>query len=178
MISLHISLNTAHSGCKPSTSMSSSTHSHQVFLFQPLHLTPATSTFLQADTQSSTLLRSRCPNHLNLPRLTTSTTLSICPRCLYLKTKRALNSLLLLLLLLLLYPKDCTISHCAFCNLQRYSTHPSHYHSLHPLQAMQIISLQCPSFQSHMSTNSGHKLCIYFPLCGMMHHGLPGWQIL
>ena len=40
-----------------------------------LHLTPATSTFLQADTQSSTLLRFRCPNHLNLPRLTTSATL-------------------------------------------------------------------------------------------------------
>ena len=31
-----------------------------------------------------------------------------------------------------------------------------------------------PLFQSHMLTNSGPKLCIYFPLCGMMHHGLPG----
>ena len=38
----------------------------QVFLFLPLHLTPATSTFLQPDTQSSTLLCSRYPNHLHL----------------------------------------------------------------------------------------------------------------
>ena len=38
MRSLHISLKTAHSGCKPSTLISSSTHSYQVFLFLPLHL--------------------------------------------------------------------------------------------------------------------------------------------
>ena len=56
MKSLHISLSTAHSECKPSTFMSSSTHSFQVFLFLLLHLTSATSTFLQADTQSSTIL--------------------------------------------------------------------------------------------------------------------------
>ena len=55
MKSLHTSLNTAHSECKPSPFMSSSTHSFHVFLFL-LHLAPATSTFLQADTQSSTLL--------------------------------------------------------------------------------------------------------------------------
>ena len=35
---------------------------------------PSTTSPLQADTQSSTLLRSRCPNHLNLPHLTTSAT--------------------------------------------------------------------------------------------------------
>ena len=75
MRSLHISLNTTHSGCKPSSSISSLTHSLQVFLPLPAHLTPATTTFLQADTQSSPLLRSTCPNHLNLPRLTTSATL-------------------------------------------------------------------------------------------------------
>ena len=45
------------------------------FLFIPLRFAPATSTFLQADTKSSTLLRSRYPNHLNLPQLTTSATL-------------------------------------------------------------------------------------------------------
>ena len=50
MKSLHTSLNTTHSGCKQSTSISSSTHSFQFFLFLPLHLVPATSTFLQADT--------------------------------------------------------------------------------------------------------------------------------
>ena len=37
-------------------------------------LHPATSIFLQADTQSSSFLRSRCPNHLHLQRLTKSTT--------------------------------------------------------------------------------------------------------
>ena len=76
MRSLHISLNTTHSGCKTSSSISSLTYSLQVFLPLPAHqphLTPATTTFLQTDTQSSPLLRSACPNHLNLPRLTTST---------------------------------------------------------------------------------------------------------
>ena len=52
---LHISLNTTHSECKPSSSISSFTHSLQVFLPLPAHLTPATTTFLQADTQSSPL---------------------------------------------------------------------------------------------------------------------------
>ena len=42
-----------------------------IHIFLPLHahLTPATTTFLQADTQSSSLLRSTCSNHLNLPHL-------------------------------------------------------------------------------------------------------------
>ena len=39
---LHISLNTAHSGCKPNSSVSSFTHSLQVFLPLPIYLTPAT----------------------------------------------------------------------------------------------------------------------------------------
>ena len=77
MESLHISLKTTHLGRKPSTFISSSTHTFQVFLFLPLHLTPATSPFLQVDTQSSTLLRSRSPNQLNLSRLTTSAALLI-----------------------------------------------------------------------------------------------------
>ena len=42
----------------------------------------ASNTFLQADTQSSTLLHSECQNHLNLPCLTTSATLWT-PRRLY-----------------------------------------------------------------------------------------------
>ena len=121
--------------------MSSFTHSFQVFLFLPLHLTLATSIFLQADTQSSTLLLSRCPNHFNLPCLTTSATLS----------------------------KSVQI-HTALSILQRHSTHPSHHHPLCPLQTMQIFSLHRPCFSpSHMSTNAGHKVCISFPLCGMMH---------
>ena len=39
-------------------------------LFAPIHtLLSSISTFIQAETQSSTLLRSRCPNHLNSPCL-------------------------------------------------------------------------------------------------------------
>ena len=57
---IHISLNTAHSGCKPSSFLSSFTRSIWVFLPLPAHLTPATTTFLQADTQSSPLSRSTC----------------------------------------------------------------------------------------------------------------------
>ena len=75
MRSLHTSLNTSQWGCKLSTSMSSSTHFFQDFLYLAMNIAPATSTFLQVDTQPSMLLRSRCPNHLNLPRLITSATL-------------------------------------------------------------------------------------------------------
>ena len=75
---LHISQNTAHSVCKLSSFMSSFTHPLQVFLPLLTHLFSATSTFLQADTQSSPLLCSRCLNYLNLPpSLTTSATLWI-----------------------------------------------------------------------------------------------------
>ena len=40
-----------------------------------LHSTPATFTYLQAAVQSTTLLCSKCSNHLNLPHLVTSATL-------------------------------------------------------------------------------------------------------
>ena len=66
---LQISLNTAHSGCKTTGFILSFTHSLQIFLLLPKHLSQATSTFLLADTQSSPLLRSRWPNHLNVPHL-------------------------------------------------------------------------------------------------------------
>ena len=52
---LYISLNTTHSECKPSSSIPSFTHSLQDFLPLPAHPTPATTTFLQADTQSYAL---------------------------------------------------------------------------------------------------------------------------
>ena len=59
---IYISLNTTHSECKPS----SFTHSLQVFLPLPAHLSPATTTtFLLTNTQSSLLLHSYwpTPNH-------------------------------------------------------------------------------------------------------------------
>src|SRR3989442_7072592 len=43
----------------------------------PFFTPPTTSKFLHLETQSSASLRSTCPNHLSLPRLTTSSTPSI-----------------------------------------------------------------------------------------------------
>ena len=62
--------------------MSILTHCSHVFLLLPRPLAPSTTNPLQADTQSSTPLRSRWPNHLNLPRLTTSAT-QLIPRRLH-----------------------------------------------------------------------------------------------
>ena len=92
-----------------------------IYTFSPslpasTHLTPATTTFLQADTQSSPLLRSTCPNHLNLPRFTTSATLSA--------------------------PKRLYKSTLGF--LPRHPAYPSHHHSFRPLQASQICILHRP----------------------------------
>ena len=74
---------------KPSTYMPYFTHSLHVWYCIPPLLSPATSTFIQVNTQSSTLLRFRCPNHLNLPYFTTSATLCI-PKRLYNSTLRFL----------------------------------------------------------------------------------------
>src|SRR2546425_3597370 len=58
--------------------MSSFTHSVHVFLPLPFPLTPpSTSKFLHLEAQSSASLRSTCPNHLSLPRLTTLSTPTI-----------------------------------------------------------------------------------------------------
>ena len=102
------------------------------------------------DTQSSTLLRSRCPNHLNLPCLTTSATFSI---------------------------PNSTNSHFAFYPsvTPRTSISPSYAPSSPVYADFQPSS---PMFQSHMSTHSGHKLCIYSLLYDMMHHGLSEWEII
>src|SRR2546425_9617098 len=57
--------------------MSFFTHSIHVFLPLPFLATPTTSKFLHLETQSSASLRSTCPNHLSLPRLTTLSTPTI-----------------------------------------------------------------------------------------------------
>src|SRR2546425_10787786 len=57
--------------------MSSFTHFIHVFLFPPFPTPPTTSKRRHSETQSSVPLRSTCPNHLSLPRLTTLSTLSI-----------------------------------------------------------------------------------------------------
>ena len=139
MKSLHISLKTAHSGCKPTKHFpkflssiihtfypslpSYSSHSYT----SPLPPPP----FYRSITKSSTLIRSRCPNHLNLPCLTTSATLCILKR-LY-KSTLSLNN----------------------------STHPSHHHSL---QAMQILSLHRP-FVTIQCLNVDIQHLIVIELC-------------
>src|SRR6267154_2055518 len=62
--------------------MSVATLSNHVFLPLPLLMTPSTSKFLNLEIQSTAVLRSTCPYHLSLPRLTTLSTLSITNPCL------------------------------------------------------------------------------------------------
>src|SRR3989442_13659212 len=57
--------------------MSSFTHSIHVFLGLPFLTPPTTTKFLHLETQSPASLRSTCPNHLSLPRLTTLSTPTI-----------------------------------------------------------------------------------------------------
>src|SRR2546425_5451176 len=52
--------------------MSFFTHCIHVFLPPPFFTPPTTTKFLHLETQSSASLCSTCPNHLSLPRLTTS----------------------------------------------------------------------------------------------------------
>ena len=66
---------------------------------------PTTHTFLHANTQSSPFLHCTCPNHLNLPHLTTSE-----------------------------YPKDYTKPHFAFYFFLNDTVHPSHHHTPRSLQ--------------------------------------------
>src|SRR3989442_1038536 len=54
-----------------------SSFTHHVFLHLPFLAPPTTSKFLHLETQSSASLHSSCPNHLSLPRLTTSSTPTI-----------------------------------------------------------------------------------------------------
>src|SRR2546425_5398310 len=57
--------------------MSVFTHTIHVFLPLAFLKPPTTSNFLHLEIQSSAFLRSTCPYHLNRPRLTTLSTLSI-----------------------------------------------------------------------------------------------------
>ena len=145
---LHKSLNTAHSGCKPSSSVFFFTHSLHVFLPLPTHFTPATTTFLQADTQSSPFLRSTCPNHLKSSIYHTSPPQPCSER-----------------------PKDCTRPHFTSYPSETHhtSTSPS-YALLSPGYA--DFQPPLPMFQSLMSTHSRHKLWISFPLYDKMHQGM------
>ena len=74
-----------------------------------------------------------------------------------------------------LYTQETVQIHTALSILQRHSTNPSHHHSLRSLQAMQILSLYRRCFSPISYVNKLWTQALYiFPLCGMMHHGLPG----
>ena len=138
---LHISLNTAQTGCKPSSSVSSFTHSLQSSCpYSPppnyLH-SYVTSTFLQANTQSSPLLRSTVPNHLNLPWNSFPHHLSLA-----LNTQKTIQDLTSHILSFRDTPHiHLTIIRSALSRLwQNADSQPA-----------------LPMSQSHMSTHSGHR---------------------
>src|SRR3989442_6750983 len=79
---LHSDLFCASSFFSPIFFMSVVTHSIHVFLPLPFLKPPTTSKFLHLLTQSSAALRSTCPYHLNRPRLTILSTISIPKPCL------------------------------------------------------------------------------------------------
>ena len=185
---LHISLNTTHSECKPSSSISSFTHSLQVFLPLPAHLTPTTSGIT---TPGQLWAMPRLP--FGLPRLpcpqidktfyVTLMLLASCPGCplLWLRhclppphsyrlTPNHLHSYTPHAQTTSIYhasppqprsqpPKDCTNPHCAS------------YPSATPCTSISPSSVpsspdfadlqpSSPRSQSHMSMHSGHKSCI------------------
>ena len=112
MKSLHISPN--QSDCRPSNFMSF-TYSPDVFMSFCPYTPPATSASPHSYAQSPTFLCSRCPNHLNLPCLTTSATLWT--------------------------PKRLTAQNLTLLPIfQRQSTYPPHHH-MHFFRALQIPSL-------------------------------------
>src|SRR6266536_1190 len=98
--------------------MSSTTHSCHVFLPLPLPFSPSTAISLHAATQSSLFLRSTCPNHLNLPRRTTSNTHSI--------PNRLNNSSFVFLSFNVTPHIHLTIILSAFSNLRTSSTFIAH----------------------------------------------------
>src|SRR6266516_6303487 len=79
---LHTDLFCASSFFSPNLFMSVVTPTIHVFLPLPFITPPTTSKFRHLETQSLSSLRSTCPNHRNLPRLTTLSTLSIPNPCL------------------------------------------------------------------------------------------------
>ena len=90
-----------------------------------------------------TKLRSTCPNHLNLPHLTTSAMLWT-PKKLY------KNSFLFLSFQDTPWPGESR----AYDGEMDVCTHPSHHHMLCSLKAMQILSLHC----LYLSPISQHTL--------------------
>src|SRR6267154_474496 len=102
--------------------MSVATHSIHAFLPLPFLMFPSTSKLLHLETQSSAALRSTCPYHLNLPRLTTLSTLSI--------------------------PKPLPELLTCFSVLHGHSRHPPHHVIFCSPQPLHIIHLRRQSLTS------------------------------
>ena len=147
---LYTSLNTAHSGCKPQA-VSSFTHSLHVFLYPCPHISPLPPPHFCRLT----------PNHL----------------CSYVShAQTTSNYYASPLLPCSEHPKDCTIKtslrFLSFRDTQHHTSISPSCALLSPGYAESRPSL--PMSQSHMSMHSGHKPCISFPSCGMMHPELSG----
>src|SRR5207245_10453993 len=80
MVTLHLVRSCASFAFKPKPFKSLTRTCFHVFWGLPTGLAPSTTKPLQPETQSSAFLRSTCPNHLNLPLLITSNTLSTSKR--------------------------------------------------------------------------------------------------
>ena len=156
MKSLHISLNTAHSGCKPRTSMSLSTHSLCHSMSLSTHSLP----------KSPIPPPTSHPCHLHIStgwHQIIHTPMFQMPKPPQSATPHHIRHTL--------YTQKTVQIHTSLPILQRHSIHPSHHHPIRPLQTMQIFSLHHPCFspicQHNLDTSS-----VSFPLCGMMHHEL------
>ena len=152
MRSLHISLNTTHSECKPNSSISC------LHIFSP-SLPAPTHTSHPCHHHIST---GWPPNHLHyltfhMPKPPQSTM----PH----QLGHALN------------PQKTVQIHTALPILQRHPAHPSRHHpKFRPLQTLQICYLHRPGFSPLiMSIHSGHKPCISFSFhAALMHPELSG----
>ena len=112
---LYISLNTAYSDSKPSTFISSFTHSYQVFLPLPTS--------------------HPCHHHISVYPIIPTLTFHM---------PKPPQSTLPLHLIETLYTQKTVQIHTAFPILQRRSAHPSHHHPFRSLQTLQIRFLHRP----------------------------------
>ena len=146
---LHISLNTAHSGCKPCTFMASFTVFYTLSCPRPYTSPPPPPHFYKPT-----------PNrlHSNVPN---AKPISIC----HASPPQPHSE----------YQEDCTRPHFASYPSEALHAHPSHHRTLCSLQAMQILSLHYPLLSPicHHTLDTGPKnlsFYVIYDACG--HHKL------
>ena len=167
MKSLHTSLNTAYSGCKPSTSVFH-VIIHTFFpnlpfpplTSRPCHLHLSTCRYPIIHTPTCQMPKppqSAIPHHICHTLYTQKTTN---PHCISYPS----------------YPSYIIILSYTIDTLNVNKTPHIHLTIIRSVLSRLHADLlsSSPRFQSHMSMHSGHEPCISFPLCGMMHPGLTG----